>query len=251
MGPQTSLMLIVDDDPAVLKLLDLGLELEGFRTITAVDGRSAIRQVHHRRPALVLLDVMMPVMDGLETCKRIREFSEVPIIMLTAKNSKDDVVRGLDAGADDYITKPFDMDELVARARAVLHRMKPTQEVSRAVFQSGALCIDFASGRVLMDNTEIPLPPTEYRALVLLARNAGRVVTYEELLTEVWDGGYGVDIHVMHVAIARLRKRLGNEYANGNPIANRSSLGYTLRTHGTAMCGPKGGCPSVLTSGVS
>jgi len=164
----------------------------------------------------------------------------VPIVMVTAKDSRVDVVGGLDAGADDYITKPFEMDEVVARVRAVLKRNRPPQEASQALFRSGGLFIDFTSGRVAMGNVDVQLPPTEYRILCLLAGNAGRVVTYRELLAEVWKGEYGVDTHVMHVAVARLRKKLGDEPGKGNLISNRSGFGYVLkihtREHGMVAC---------------
>ena len=239
---QKSLIVVVDDDPGILKLVSLNLQLEGFRVVTAADGKEAVQLVHDEQPALVLLDVMMPVMDGFQACERIREFSEVPIIMLTAKGGIEDVVRGLDTGADDYVVKPFSINELVARVKAVLHRTKFPQEMPQPAFASGDLCIDFAQHQVKIGDSEIVLPPTEYRILCLLARNAGRLITYEQLLTEVWGREYRGDIHILQVAVARLRKRLGDDPGNPKYIATRPGIGYTFKKpreeslNGTVAC---------------
>ena len=138
------------------------------------------------QPSLVLLDVMMPGIDGFQTCQRMRDFTRMPIIMITAKGGVEDVVHGLDVGADDYITKPFSITEMLARVKAVLQRAKFPQETAQPPFVSGQLCIDFAHHQVTLAGEEIMLPPTEYRILCLLARNAGRVITHDQLLTEVW-----------------------------------------------------------------
>jgi DNA-binding response OmpR family regulator len=239
---QKSLIVVVDDDPGILKLVSLNLQLEGFRVVTAADGKEAVQLVHDEQPALVLLDVMMPVMDGFQACERIREFSEVPIIMLTAKGGIEDVVRGLDTGADDYVVKPFSINELVARVKAVLHRTKFPQEMPQPAFASGDLCIDFAQHQVKISDSEIVLPPTEYRILCLLARNAGRVITHEQLLTEVWGREYRGDTHILQVAVARLRKRLGDDPSNPKYIATRPGIGYTFKKpreespNGTVAC---------------
>ncbi len=226
---QKSLIVVVDDDPGILKLVTLNLQLEGFRVITATDGKEAVKLVQDEQPSLVLLDIMMPVMDGFQACARIREFSEVPIIMLTAKGSIEDIVKGLDTGADDYVVKPFSINELVARVKAVLHRTKFPQEVPQPAFASGDLSIDFAQHQVRISGEEVILPPTEYRILCLLARNAGRVITHEHLLTEVWGREYRGDTHILQVAVARLRKRLGDDPGDPKYIATRPGIGYTFR----------------------
>ncbi len=239
---QKSLIVVVDDDPGILKLVSLNLQLEGFRVITAADGKDAVKLIQDEQPSLVLLDIMMPVMDGFQACERIREFSEVPIIMLTAKGGIEDIVRGLDMGADDYVVKPFSINELVARVKAVLHRTKFPQEVPQPAFASGDLSIDFAQHQVKISEREIVLPPTEYRILCLLARNAGRVITHEHLLTEVWGREYRGDTHILQVAVARLRKRLGDDPGNPKYIATRPGIGYTFRrlredaSNGTLAC---------------
>lgn len=229
MAPQKPLILVVDDDPALVRLVSLNLDLDGYQVVTAPDGETAIELIQQEKPALVLLDIMMPVMDGFQTCGRIRDFSEIPIIMLTAKGGVEDVVHGLDIGADDYVTKPFSITELLVRVKAVLQRAKFPQEAAQPPFTSGQLLIDFAHHQVTVDSTEVLLPPTEYRILCLLARNAGRVITHDHLLTEVWGREYRGDTHILQVAIARLRKKLGDDSSNPKYIVTRPGIGYTFR----------------------
>jgi DNA-binding response OmpR family regulator len=227
MQGQKSLVLVVDDDPEILKLVSLNLRLEGFRVITTADGSEALQLVRDEQPALVLLDIMMPGTDGFGVCQRIREFSEVPIIILTARDDVNEITRGLDLGADDYMVKPFNVNELAARVKTVLHRTKSPQETPQTTVASGKLVIDFAQRLVRIGDSEAALPPIEYRLLSLLASNAGRVITYGHLLTEVWGPEYyGEDIHILEAAVARLRKRLANGSGNHNYIATRRGIGY-------------------------
>ena len=225
------LVLVIDDDREILKLVSLSLRLEGFRAMTTDDGSEALHLVRDEEPALVLLDIMMPVTDGYKVCRQIREFSEVPIIMLTARGDVDDIVRGLDMGADDYVVKPFNVNELAARVKAVLHRTRIPQDTPQTTFASGDLVIDFAQRLVRVADREAALPPIEYRLLSLLASNAGKVVTYGHLLTEVWGSEYyGEDIHILEAAMARLRKRLANGSGNQNYIATKRGIGYSFVT---------------------
>jgi len=231
MQGQKPLVLVVDDNPEILRLVSLNLRLEGFRAITTADSSEAVHLVRDEQPALVLLDIMMPGTDGFRVCQRIREFSEVPIIMLTAKSDVDDVTRGLDLGADDYLVKPFNVNELAARVKTVLHRTKSPQETPRTTFTSGELVIDFVEHLVRIGDREAVLPPVEYRLLCLLASNAGRVITYGHLLTEVWGPEYyGDNIHKLEVAVARLRKRLANGSGDHNYIATKRGIGYFFVT---------------------
>jgi len=227
MQEQRPLVLVVDDDPEILKLVSLSLRLEGFRAITTGDSSEAVQLVRDEQPALVLLDIMMPGTDGFKVCQRIREFSEIPIIMLTAKSDVDDIIRGLDLGADDYVVKPFNVNELAARVKAVLHRTRIPQGTQHTTFASGELVIDFAEHLVRIGDREAVLPPIEYRLLSLLASNAGRVITYGHLLSEVWEPEYyGDDTHILEAAVARLRKRLADGSGNHNYIATKRGIGY-------------------------
>ena len=229
MPQRKPLILVVDDDPGILKLVSLNLELEGYHVITARDGKTALELIENEQPTLVILDIMMPGMDGFQTCERTREFSEVSIIMLTAKGRAEDVIHGLDVGADDYVIKPFSTDELLARVRAVLRRSKFPEEMPQPPFISGQLCIDFSRHQVTRDKEEVMPTPTEYRILCLLARNAGRTITQDQLLTEVWGQEYCGDTHILQVAVARLRKKIGDDPGNPKYIVTRPGIGYTLK----------------------
>jgi DNA-binding response OmpR family regulator len=238
MHEQEKLILVVDDDPGVLDLVSVALRLEGFRVTAAAEGNCALRLARDEQPALVILDVMMPGADGYVVCHGIRQFSDVPIIMLTAKGGTDDIVHGLDLGADDYVVKPFDVNELAARVKTVLHRSRPRHEMKQNTPVSGDLFIDFGQHSVKVADRETPLPPIGYRLLCLLAGNAGRVVTYGHLLSQVWGPEYrGEDIHVLEAAVARLRKRLADGCGDHNYIGTRRGIGYFFNA-------PNGGCPN-------
>jgi len=223
------LILVVDDDPGILKLVTLNLELEGYQVITARDGKSAIQLVENQQPTLVILDIMMPGIDGFQTCQGIREFSEVPVIMLTAKGRTEDVIQGLAAGADDYVVKPFSTEELLARVRAVLRRAKFPEDMPQPPFSSGDLLIDFGHHQVTINGDEVLLTPTEYRILCLLARNAGRTITQDQLLTEIWGQEYCGDTHILQVAVARLRKKIADDPSSPKYIVTRPGIGYTFK----------------------
>ena len=223
------LVLVVDDDPGLLKLVRVNLEMEGYSVITALDGETALQLTNDEKPALILLDIMMPGMDGFQVCEYVRQTSEVPIIMLTAKGRQEEIVHGLDIGADDYVVKPFGVKELLSRVKAVLRRKKFPKEMPQPLFTSGELCIDFSGHQVTVDGKEVVLPPTEYRVLCLLARNAGRVITLNYLLAEIWGDKYLGDIHILQVAIARLRKKIGDDASNPKYIFTRPGIGYTFK----------------------
>ena len=242
MDEKERLILVADDDLDILKLVSVALRLEEFRVMTAPDGNEALQLARDFQPDLVVLDVMMPAVDGYSVCRRIREFSDVPIIMLTAKAGINDIVRGLDLGADDYVVKPFNVNELAARVKTVLHRAKSRHEVPQKTLVLGDLVIDFGQRLVRIADRETPLPPIEYRLLCLLAGNAGKVVTYGHLLTEVWGPEYyGEDIHILEAAITRLRKRLADGCGDYNYIGTRRGIGYYFRA-------PNGGSPNGATS---
>lgn len=221
-------LLVVDDDIRILRMMQRMLELEGYRALTASSGEAALSIFDEQTPDLLLLDIVMPSMDGYTVCRRIREFSQIPIIMVTAKDDDEEKVQGLDAGADDYVTKPFSARELGARVRAVLRRTKLWDERPEPAFYSDNLVVDFARHRVTLGGQEVNLTATEYRLLSYLARNAGRVVTPDQILGQVWGKEYIGAMHLLQVNIARLRQKLGDDARNPRYILTRPGIGYTM-----------------------
>jgi DNA-binding response OmpR family regulator len=222
-------VIVADDDPRLLRLVQFNLQQAGYRVVTAPDGNRALRLAEGESPDLMLLDVRMPLMDGLEVCRRVRSFSTVPIIMVTAKDSEEDKVAGLDAGADDYLTKPFGAPELMARVRAVLRRAKHySGETAEPVFESGELKVDFAQQLASLQGKPVNLTPTEYRIVAYLARHAGRVVTQSDLLTKVWGPEYESEAHLLRVNIARLRQKIEQDPSSPRHVITRPGIGYYL-----------------------
>ncbi len=228
MSSKKALVLVVDDDVRMLRMMKRMLELEGFDTLIANSGEAALKVFEKESPDLVLLDIMMPDMNGYIVCQHIREFSQVPIIMVTAMGDDKEKVEGLDIGADDYVTKPFSASELAARVRAVLRRIGPQDEPPGAIFQYKDLVIDFASRRVTLSGQELILTSTEYRLLSYVSRNAGRVVTPDQLLDKVWGEEYIGAPHLLQVNIARLRKKLGDDAKHPTYILTRPGIGYIM-----------------------
>jgi len=226
MPSRKPLILVIDDDPGLLKLMKRDLLSDGYRAITASDGKTGLQLIEDEQPTLVLLDVMMPGLNGFQVCQRARRFSDVPIIMLTAKGRLEDVVHGFDIGADDYVVKPFCVEQLLARVKAVLRRAKFPEKMVRPLFTSGELAIDFALHRVTLDGKVVILTTTEYRLLCLLACNAGMVLTQDQLLTEVWGWQYHGDSHILQVAVNRLRKKIDDDPGKPKYISTRSGIGY-------------------------
>jgi len=222
-------ILIVDDEPRYLRLLEANLRTEGYEVATAQDGVQAVDIFSSQPIDLILLDIMMPRMDGFSTCQRIREYSNVPIIMLTAKGEEQDRVRGLDLGADDYLVKPFSATELLARVRAVLRRSQLPAETGQArFFTHEDLKIDFARAEVWRGEQPISLSATEYRLLLQFAHNEGSILTSEDLLTGVWGPEYKMEKEILWVSIARLRQKLEEDPHAPRHIVTRSGLGYLM-----------------------
>jgi DNA-binding response OmpR family regulator len=222
-------ILIVDDEPRYLRLLEANLKTEGYTVVTASDGLQAVDAFSSQPVDLILLDIMMPRLDGFGTCQRIREFSNVPIIMLTAKGEEQDRVKGLDLGADDYLVKPFSATELLARVRAVLRRAQlPSEQGQDRFFTHENLKIDFARAEVWRDEQPVSLSATEYRLLLQFAHNIGKILTSEDLLTSVWGPEYKSDKEILWVSIARLRQKLEADAHNPRHIVTRSGLGYFM-----------------------
>ncbi len=228
MPTKKTLVLVVDDDVRMLRMMKRILELEGFQVLIANSGESALKMFDKENPDLVLLDIMMPDMDGYSVCQRIREFSQVPIIMVTARGDDKEKVEGLDIGADDYVTKPFSASELAARVRAVLRRIGSQERPQEAIFQYKDLIIDFTSRRVMMDGEELKLTSTEYKLLSYISLNAGRVVTPDQLLNKVWGEEYVGAPHLLQVNIARLRRKLRDSAKKPAYILTRPGIGYIM-----------------------
>jgi len=228
MFPKKALVLVVDDDIRMLRMMKRILELEGFQVLIANNGDSALKTFDKETPELVLLDIMMPDMDGYTVCQRIREFSQVPIIMVTARGDDKEKVEGLDIGADDYVTKPFSASELTARVRAVLRRIGSQEKPHEAIFRYKELVIDFTSRRVMVNDEELKLTSTEYKLLSYISLNAGRIVTPDHLLNKVWGEEYIGAPHLLQVNIARLRRKLGDDAKKPTYILTRPGIGYIM-----------------------
>ena len=232
MPAKKTTILAADDDPQLLRLITRNLQLEGYDVLAASDGQQALELIENNSPDLVLLDVMMPRMDGFTVCYRVREFSSVPIIIITARGQDQDKVRGLDLGADDYLTKPFSVDELLARVRAVIRRSQFTaREYSqglRATTATGSLVIDYSQHFVMLKGHEIALTPTEYRIIAYLAQNVGRVITQDLLLEHVWGPEYLGESHMLQVNINRLRHKLEFDATQPRYILTKVGVGYSL-----------------------
>lgn len=231
MAAKKTTIVTADDDPRLLRLVSRSLELEGYEVIATQDGEQALQAVEIRMPDLVLLDVMMPKLDGFTVCTRIREFSTVPIIVMTARGQDKDKVLGLDLGADDYLTKPFSVDELLARIRAVLRRSSFTATESKgmqATTKIGELTIEYAQHMVKRGTEEIILTPVEYRLFAYMAHNVGRVLTHDQLLEHVWGSEYLGESHMLQVNVNRLRHKI--ELNPGQPryLLTRIGVGYIL-----------------------
>ncbi|TAK11023.1 MAG: response regulator transcription factor [Anaerolineae bacterium] len=225
----SEIILAVDDEPRFLRLVEANLNAEGFKVVTAANGQEAVQAVADHKPQLVLLDVMMPQLDGFSALDRIREFSQVPVIMLTAKGEEADRVEGLNRGADDYVVKPFSAQELVARVRAVLRRAKSVQHGGEpSIFRHGDLTIDYASAEVTVGDKTAFLSATEYRLLLQFAHRQGATLTAEELLRNVWGDEYEEDKEILWVCISRLRQKLEENPKKPVHIVTRSGLGYTM-----------------------
>ncbi|MBN1147890.1 MAG: response regulator transcription factor [Anaerolineales bacterium] len=220
-------ILVVDDEERMVRFIRLNLEHDGFRVIEAYNGAQAIEKVRNSLPDLVLLDVMMPDINGFEVLKIVREVSSVPVIMLTAKGEEDDRVRGLELGADDYITKPFSPRELVSRVRAVLRRTEVAGNAVHGLIEvDGRLKLDFDRREVWVEDKLVKLRPTEYRLLYHLVKNAGWVLSHDQLLTKVWGYEYRDEPHYVRLYINYLRKKLEEDPSNPKYILTERGVGY-------------------------
>ena len=228
MPPKEPLILVAEDDQALLRWVRRSLELTGYRVITAEDGVTALELAANPELALIVLDIAMPGLDGLTVCRRVREFSEVYIIMATAASSEEQMVAGLDAGADDYITKPFSTDQLVARVRAVLRRMRQGTPRVEPRYEFEGLVVDFVARRVAVEDRELHLTPTEYQLVATLATNPGVVLTHMQILERVWGRESASDRHMLQVNVGRIRRKLEADPDQPRYLLTRPGVGYYM-----------------------
>ncbi len=221
-------VLVVDDEPRMIGFIRMNLELEGYQVLEAHNGIEALEIIRTQLPDLVLLDVMMPEPDGFETLRMLREFSTIPVIMLTAKGEEDDKVYGLELGADDYVTKPFGSRELSSRVRAVLRRAEmPSASPEQAVLKiDDRLSVDFNRREVIVNGEHIKLRPTEYRLLYHLIENAGWTVPHDQLLAKVWGYEYRDETHYVRLYVNYLREKIEEDPANPKYILTERGIGY-------------------------
>ena len=220
-------ILVIDDEVAILRFLETVLDTSEFQVHKAENGRLALMATAAIRPDLILLDLGLPDMDGVDVIKRIREWSKVPIIVLSVRDREDDKVLALDAGADDYLTKPFGVGELLARVRATLRRTLQTEQAP--VITIGALELDLVHRRVVLAGTEVQLTPTEYDLLRLLMTNAGKVLTHRQICRHIWGSGYVEQSHVLRVNISNLRRKIEKDSSRPRYIITEVGVGYRLR----------------------
>jgi two-component system KDP operon response regulator KdpE len=227
MEKRSPLVLVVDDEPHILQVVRMNLEMEGYHVITASSGAEALERLREDLPDLVLLDVEMPELNGFETLRMIREVSDVPVIMLTVRSEEDDIVHGLELGADDYITKPFRARELSSRIGAVLRRTERSSPPESAILRiDDRLSIDYNRREAIVEGERVKLRPTEFRLLYHLIENAGWVVPHETLLAKVWGYEYREEVHYVRLYITYLRKKIEPDPSNPRYILTERGVGY-------------------------
>lgn len=222
-------ILVIDDEPQIRRALRAGLERGGYTVIAASNGEEGLDQASLHPPDLVILDLAMPGTDGFAVCTELRKWSEVPIIVLTVRDSEEDKIKALDLGADDYITKPFGVGELMARMRAVLRRASTETETAESSFCRGGLDVDFTQRLVHAHGQEIHLTPKEYDLLGYFVKNRNRVLTHRQILTKVWGAEYSDDTHTLRVHVANLRTKIEQDPARPSFIQTETRVGYRFR----------------------
>jgi len=219
-------ILIVDDDPSIRKFLRVSLESRKYNVIEASTGQEALAKVVSEKPDIVVLDLGLPDIDGVEITHLIRQWTSIPIIILSVRNSEEDKIAALDAGADDYLTKPFSIGELLAHLRVASRRL--SQPLNNPVFTCENLKVDLSKRMVTVENLNIQLTPTEYDILKVLIINAGKVLTHQQLLREVWGSEYGDEFHILHVNISNLRRKIEPDPSRPHIIITEPGVGYRL-----------------------
>jgi two-component system KDP operon response regulator KdpE len=221
-------VLIVDDEPAIMRFLRVTLTSQAYNVIEAVSGQEALSKAAADKPDIIVLDIGLPDINGIEVTRLLRQWTQIPIIILSVRGAESDKIAALDAGADDYLTKPFGVGELLARLRAALRRA--AQTTSEPVFTSGSLKVDLERRLISVSGSEVQLTPTEYELLRVLITHAGKVLTHRFLLREVWGAEYGEEFHMLHVNISNLRRKIEPDSARPQFIITEPGIGYRLRT---------------------
>jgi len=230
MNKRGARILVVDDEVEIMRALQRSLAAHGYEVFVAKNGEDALEEVARHRPDLMLLDLGLPGMSGLEVCKKVRESSNLPIIVLSVKDTERDKVLALDLGADDYVSKPFSVNEVLARVRVALRHTAQVQTGTEPIFSAGALRVDFAQRQVQVNGQEVKLTPTEYDLLKALIKNNGKIMTRQMLLSQVWGTGYGTEAHYLHVYIGQLRRKIEPDPAHPRFILTISGVGYRFNS---------------------
>jgi two-component system KDP operon response regulator KdpE len=229
-------VLVIEDEPQIVRALRINLKARGYEVDTAPDGRTALDLAARHHPDVVLLDLGLPDMEGTEVIQGLRGWLSVPIIVLSARHASDEKVQALDVGADDYVTKPFGMDELLARLRAAVRRAAPVEEA--AVVKTDAFTVDLAAKRVVRDGADVRLTPTEWHILEVLVRNAGRLVGQQQLLREVWGPSYEKETNYLRVYLAQLRRKLEADPSHPRHLITEPGMGYRFEIQPADAHGP-------------
>ncbi len=223
-------ILVVDDEIEIMRALQRSLSVHGYEVFTAGSGEEALEEIARHRPDLVLLDLGLPGISGLEVCRQVRAQSNLPIIVLSVKDAERDKVHALDLGADDYVSKPFSVNEVLARVRVALRHTAQVQSGTEPRFIAGPLIVDFAQRQVFVDEREIKLTPTEYDLLTALIKSSGKIMTRQMLLSQVWGTGYGTEAHYLHVYIGQLRRKIEPDPTHPRFILTISGVGYRFNS---------------------
>ncbi|HEX8235013.1 MAG TPA: response regulator transcription factor [Abditibacteriaceae bacterium] len=222
-------VLVIDDEPQIRRALRIGLERNGYVVVLAATGEEGLDMAATQPPDIVILDLAMPGLEGLEVCRQLCTWSKAPIIVLSVRENEKDKIDALDAGADDYLTKPFSLEELLARMRAVFRRVRHDAEAETSLFSGGDLVVDFARRRVTLAGQEVHLTPTEYELLKFMAQHPDRVLTHRHLLSKIWGNDYADDVHTLRVHIANLRDKIEPDPARPRFLHTEPRIGYRFR----------------------
>ncbi|MEV6065631.1 response regulator [Nocardia sp. NPDC052001] len=228
-APAPTKVLVVDDEPQILRALRINLSVRGYEVTTAATGAAALRAAAEKHPDVVVLDLGLPDMDGIEVLAGLRGWSTTPVIVLSARTDSSDKVEALDAGADDYVTKPFGMDELLARLRAAVRRSAGTADSSEPVIETSSFTVDLAAKKVTRHGHDVHLTPTEWGMLEMLVRNKGKLVGRREILREVWGPSYATETHYLRVYLAQLRRKLEDDPSQPKHLLTEAGMGYRFQ----------------------